>query len=241
MRIISDFHDYYDALQKVAQDRSVVYLRKRREVKIEGPWPFPDFRAWHADWKFRAVEHIIGFCGTIYPALVLSAQSGPAEPGEEAICFALAQVDEFVESHLKRTQVAAYKSSKLNWGVDIPFGRSRRNFLKFFAECEERKGAYAGLFREYNCPVFVATHGQFVATEGRGERYSGDVIVYNGSLKELEFFRVMDTQTAFQEIQMFLGGLAQPPKEIPEIPDKTMAEAKGFDKWSFRKESKKGK
>jgi hypothetical protein len=58
--------------------------------------------------------------------------------------------------------------------------------------------------------------------------------VYNGSLKELEFFRLLDTYTAFQEIAMFLGGLAVPLKEIPEVPDKIMVGVKGFDQWSFR-------
>ncbi len=42
MRIISDFHDYYDAVQKVAQDRSVIYLRKRREVEVRDRWLFPE-------------------------------------------------------------------------------------------------------------------------------------------------------------------------------------------------------
>ena len=45
----------------------------------------------------------------------------------------------------------------------------------------------------------------------------------------------MDTYTAYQEIQMLLGNLAQPNKPIPEIPDKDMVSIKGFDKWSFRK------
>ncbi len=60
-------------------------------------------------------------------------------------------------------------------------------------------------------------------------------IVYNASLKELEFFRLFDPYTAFQEISMFLGGLAVPLKEIPQVPDKIMVGIKGFDQWSFRK------
>jgi hypothetical protein len=65
-------------------------------------------------------------------------------------------------------------------------------------------------------------------------------MAWNACLKDLEFFRIVDPYTAFQEIAMFLGGLAVPLKPIPHVDDKTMVEAKGFDKkWSFRKEPQK--
>ena len=47
------------------------------------------------------------------------------------------------------------------------------------------------------------------------------------------FFRLFDTYTAFEEIAMFLGGLAVPLKEIPEVPDKIMVGIKGFDQWKL--------
>lgn len=60
-------------------------------------------------------------------------------------------------------------------------------------------------------------------------------IVYHACLREVEFFRVFDPYTAYQKIAMCLGGLARPQKAVPEVPDKTLSEAKGFDEWSFRK------
>jgi hypothetical protein len=86
------------------------------------------------------------------------------------------------------------------------------------------------LFLEKGCPLFVAkleTH--------RWGGVCGGSIVYNAPLKDLEVFRLVDTYTAFQEISMFLGGLAVPLKEIPQVPDKIMVGIKGFDEWSFRK------
>jgi len=234
MRIISDFHDYYDAVQKVAQDRSVVYLRKRREVKVKGPWPFPELGSWHF-WSgkcLEAAEHTIGFCGRIYPALRLSALWPAARREGTAICFDMSQVDEFVSAHLKTSQAAAYRSERWKWMSTWPYYGRRRNFQRFFTECEEKRDAYAGLFLENGCPIFVATPGSL---DKRSE------MVWNASLKELEFYRVVDPHTAFQEIQMFLGGLALPLKEAPEVSDVVLAEAKGFDKWSFRKDPKAGK
>ena len=48
----------------------------------------------------------------------------------------------------------------------------------------------------------------------------------------------MDTFTAYQELQMYFGALAQPNKPIPNVSDKDMVSIKGFDKWSFRKRPK---
>jgi hypothetical protein len=58
---------------------------------------------------------------------------------------------------------------------------------------------------------------------------------YNECLKELEFFRLIETYTAYQELQMFFGAMAQPNKPIPRVSDKDMASIKGFDQWCFRK------
>ena len=44
---------------------------------------------------------------------------------------------------------------------------------------------------------------------------------------------------SFQELFQWHSNLASPEKEIPYIDDKTMAEAKGFNKYSFRKDKSK--
>ena len=69
------------------------------------------------------------------------------------------------------------------------------------------------------------------------------MLVVNGILKDFDFVKLFDPYQAFQELQMYLSNIAVPLKPIPEIDDVTMAEAKGFNKWSFRKErsSKKRK
>jgi len=62
------------------------------------------------------------------------------------------------------------------------------------------------------------------------------VLTLNGELKKFEFFRVLDPFQTFQELYMYLGGLAVPDKPLPKLDDKTMAEIKGFNKYSFRKD-----
>ena len=62
----------------------------------------------------------------------------------------------------------------------------------------------------------------------------------NPNLKNYEFYKIFDTFQAFQEIQMFLGGvLGAGEKNIIEVEDKYKIAGHGFNKWSFRRESKK--
>ena len=55
MRIISDFYDYYDSVQKYGQDQSIVYNRKIKQI--------PELL------KLREPYGVIGFCGKWYPFL----------------------------------------------------------------------------------------------------------------------------------------------------------------------------
>lgn len=60
--------------------------------------------------------------------------------------------------------------------------------------------------------------------------------ILNPNLDDFDFQRVKDPYTAFQELYMYLGSKAAPEKPIPQPTDKVMAEIKGFDKFSFRKD-----
>lgn len=87
------------------------------------------------------------------------------------------------------------------------------------------------IFRDNRVPVFVAKY--YGRRSYLGFRHP---IICNGLLRELEFFRVFDPYTAFQEIAMHVGGvLGAPNKPVPEVSDKDMVSAKGFNEWSFRK------
>lgn len=69
---------------------------------------------------------------------------------------------------------------------------------------------------------------------------TGPWIEWNACLKDVDFFRVFDPFTAFQELSMYYGGvLVHPNRPIPDVSDEDMVEVKGFDKkWSFRKPPK---
>ena len=86
-------------------------------------------------------------------------------------------------------------------------------------------------FVQYKCPVW-----KFQFREWRDGKHC-DILTINPELKPLEFYRRYDCYQCYQEISMYVGGvLGNANPSIPHIDDKTMAEAKGFDKYSFRKD-----
>jgi len=243
MRIISPFKDYYDCVQGMGQDLETLYIRKSEEIELS-VFPFPVLKAW--GWGNNPVlirTHIIGFCGKIYPTLEITTgdrlSTIESKPCDTLFCYNIEEVDSIIESNFKKKQVESYhwkqKSKRKNkWYGSRrywPKEYIRVTIEKFFTKCENKKEDYKHLFIKHNCPIFVASF--------RFRQKS--VITYNGKLEPLEFMRVFDPYSAFQELYSYIGGLAKPLKEIPKISDVDMRDAKGFDKWSFKKEPTKKK
>lgn len=67
-----------------------------------------------------------------------------------------------------------------------------------------------------------------------------NLIVINPVLKELDFYRVFDAYTAYQEIDMFVGGVLSSNSDGEEnLTDDDRRVAKGFNDMSFKKEATK--
>lgn len=231
MRIISHFHDYYDSVQATGQDQSLLYLRQPRENELkETPFPFTDAlrRNYYFGDNLLRDCYVIGFCGKVYPTLGLQHPSPSRTDIKPALCFTLDDVDNFVRATFKAPVVERYFGTKRRSYWSEAWRHLRHDqFNRFFQEAAANRDRYGHLFQDNRCPVFTCRAGRKC------------VVTYNGCLKDLEFYRLVDPYTAFQEIQMFLGGLAAPEKPIPQINDKTLAQAKGFDKFSFRKPATK--
>lgn len=237
MRIISDFHDYYDCIQRMGQDRSIVYLRRKKVV--EG-WPFPSCNGfyspvWIAKPKRKTLltrTRVIGFCGKIAPLIELFDDPETMTPVMR--CWSLDDVDLFMKGRLNAKAWEAYRNPKgsSRWARDYIDNHRRRYFQGFFEDCKQRENNYEHLFRDHHSPLFVATRGR------------NNQIVFNASLKEVQFYTQFDNYRAFQEIAMYMGGILGTHgghktkyKGAPmssEVSDRDLATAKGFDKHSFR-------
>lgn len=100
------------------------------------------------------------------------------------------------------------------------------------------------LHRKYNTPILALDMNVNRYNNWRSNSYSNSRAIFyvNAVLKPYEFYKVFDTFTAFQEIQMFIGGvLTNPEQNMVNISNESRIKKHGFDKWSFRKESKNKK
>jgi hypothetical protein len=89
-------------------------------------------------------------------------------------------------------------------------------------------------FRKFNTPIFVYRFGDGYSRTPCA--YQESFFVVNPCLKQYDFYRIFDSFTCFQEIQMYISGvLGNREKDIIEVADKYKIAQHGFDKWSFRK------
>lgn len=233
MRIISKTHDYYDCIQAQGQDRRLVYMREERE--LEGNWfsSFSTGRGFHLPYNHDPLTpYVVGFCGNVYP-MVRAQWWGAAGLGKPIFCYSAAEVDEAISAHGSREEQAAHCTKRYftrRWRGLSRIRNGQEAVAHYFSNMVAAQGKHRPLFEELRAPVFVAHRLD------RWRRGGAWEMTVNGCLKDVQFYRVFDTFRAFQEISMYLGGLASPEKVIPEISDEIMAEAKGFNRFSFRKE-----
>ena len=101
MKIISDFHDYYDIGMQNGVDPQLPYLRFRREEPVE----FPQTGDWRKDfvslfWYSRYYCFFyIGFAGKVW-----SCMDFAPNVGKPSLCYELHLIDDsfFIESFDKR-------------------------------------------------------------------------------------------------------------------------------------------
>ena len=229
MRIISKTRDYYDPVQKMGVDKSLVYVRKPEEVKLD----IPALRA-SVDLRFIFGERMwidvvtVGFCGHFY--LMFGVMTSVAQPVwftsfEEATELVISSGKTKREMKARRTyfEKNVYRR-RYHWRSDLTSERIE----DWLAEHATRDD---DLFVAVDSPIFIVK---------RQSIWNRDWIVQKDAiLKDVGFQKVKDPYTAFQEIAMYLGGpLAKAMDPGIDIDDETMAEIKGFDrKTSFRMDS----
>jgi hypothetical protein len=238
--------DYYDALQRTDEDRKTLWIRQVNPIDITGKWPFPKLGDGIDMWQsFRTTiqfdDHIIGFCGKIYP--VLSLHRGVYQGGcyqydtPIVFCRNILDVEAWAQHWLSEAELEQFYMKKWKYkksGANLYLAERHSAFERYFVDCAQQRDKHMALFEKERSPLFVAQ-----SERGRDDTMphkSRRVLTYNAMLKPFEFFKVFDPAHAYQEILMFMNNLAVPMKPIPEMDDVTKAESKGFDKYSFRKD-----
>jgi hypothetical protein len=226
MIIHSPFHDYYDVVAKsVGVDRGLRWFRKKQIVSESKA----NYR-----WGDTSDHIIIWFCRKVYRVVEIPTPYNREQTAVTHHHYDMAAVDHFVQEHTKHKEYEFWAGKRKRhpsirhfWGS--MWCGSRDAHRKFFeSTTHTNTAAYLEqLAEEHRTPI--------VTYRARDDRY-----IINDELKQYDFIRQADPYTAYQEISMFLGGLAYPEKPIPPVSDKDMIIAKGFDDWSFRKPPQNG-
>lgn len=242
MRIVSQFRDYYDSVQAMGQDQGLLYVRNETAVDLNHRWQ------WHCvnfinnkPWSFT--HHVIGFCNKVHACLANWTPAGKNAQGEDlyeqVFCYSVEDVDVLAARLLTKKALNVYFEPRSKNRYGYGEGVRRYRVEDFFAKFALKADSYVNLFEDSKAPVFVATLRGYVDRLGRVNAPRSDrspKIVYNACLGDYGFMRIKDTYTAFQEITAFVSNVALPIKPIPSISDEIMAEIKGFNKFSFRKD-----
>jgi len=231
MYVISKFKDYYDGVVgTMGVDKTLVYERNTIEIEDSEEMPIEFQPSNNLSWSHRRDNHflnigymttdskkysgcqsfIIGFCGKLYLGWKFN--------------------------YTVRDKFNLYSEDR----TDIIYGfDNAKQYLKsgFWKNTSQEDIDYVlnydpiDMFRTLNTPVFIYD---------KNESHRNTKLIINPILKDYEFYKEVDSFTAFQEIQMFLGGvLGTGEKEIIEVEDKYKIPQHGFDKWSFRREPTK--
>ena len=255
MRIISKFHDYYDAVARHGADQTIMYVRTATTEEHYNYSAYRDKDQLFLDVIFPHKIHVpsfetvvVGFCGRIYPYLylprkgqdtaVLGATSRQAP--EYDVFRTPEEIDVYLKTNCKPQTYTAWRDldkrkrfspfSYFGSGF-IPF--TLKHLPEFFAQKVGTRWFDKG-------PIFTmqirATHYE---PHYRGRRYNYYYLVTcNGRLRDVGFQHVKDPYTAYQELQMYLSNQAVPQKPMPIIPDEDKIQTHGMNEFSFRQPKK---
>jgi hypothetical protein len=253
VRIISKYNDYYDSVQKYGQDLSTIYLRQEE---------FLDTRKFsHFDELFNVHRPSFGILGTqvfsYIPFLVLINDKVfvgfrltlKVYLGLDVVeyCYDEASCIDFLKRNSKE-HLKEYTEKKKGYRAYYYRNGFNESFVpKFF---ETKVPDTQRICIEHSTPVILI--GRKKCYEGLGpnpfdtsnlrfDTRKDIVVVKNPCLKSIEFYKAMDTNSTFQEIESFLSGVLPggTPKMVT-ISEKNNILKHGFDyKLSFRKAKQK--
>lgn len=232
MRIIYDRDtesDYYDCMQKYTEDRETTYNRKFSRTKT-----YPTLELYKENnqklgigifspkySEFSNEIFIIGFCGELILCLEKTKWDTRKNPeyyyGYDNI------IEQIVLSH------------------ETPRRQAKKHVRKWELKCppsyyDKVKTAITQTQPKFIDKLFEATP---IWKLNMGY-YHDEIKVSNDPLlKRYNFQTVYSPPNAYQKLESYLYNVARPLKPIPEISDEIMAEAKGFNKYSFRKDKSK--
>lgn len=240
MYIISKFKDYYDSSMGIdGIDKTCIYERTPKLIDetcdlvglskyfmgdITNQWT----RLFSQDYRYGKTNNeelslikpfVVGFCGRTYVGHRFIWYKN-LEITKSLIVFG---PDEYFKQNPLDSKPDKYSMNK-NYKKDL---------IEYFSQFHDKPNT--DLFFKYQTPIFIFDFGTRIYPDLQSNNNCKGFII-NPKLESYGFFRLFDSASAFQEIQMFIQGvLGVKEKNIIEISNNDKILQHGFDdKWSFR-------
>ena len=217
MILHTDFHDYYDNAIGFGVDQKVHFNRFTREIDI--------ILKTQNDRPVHYRSGLLGFCGFTYPFIKLERLDKRFQCGWDD------DRPKVLETHFAYSY-EAYKAKEAEWhnfSNDFWYWDQVRDvkLKQFFTDWAMQNDT---VFREHQIPIWVMNYNS-------GKEKNG---IANPKLKDFQFERIKDSNTAFQDISMYLANILVEQKEVASVEDKYRIQQHGFDlKESFRNTKKR--
>jgi hypothetical protein len=226
MLIISKFHDYYDTALAHGIDKEIVYRRETSDIELTGTIP-----SYRTNRKGIYRGYVI-FSGQEFPFVQVSIPEPsflPIVTHSLHHIYSLEDLDKLLEKY------PYFKESHPALSKDHKNKPSRWQYMH--RECvTNRLGIEKHLKSSLNLDLNDIHFKHDAPSLLKWIGFFGAKAYKNPSLRDLEFFKVKDTYTAFTELSQYISGVmgGKTPKMV-EIDDIYRIEAHGFDKkTSFR-------
>ena len=245
MRIISDFHDYYDGVAAQGIDKSRVFLRKQddrldlAERKYESAFIEGIEYAYPTNNNTLLTPFVVFVAGKTYPGIKINAGF---PNGTISFCYSKEEFeahknDVGLDRYFRKDRWSHFAIRRLGEHIG-----SKYNYKGFFDYWTKQDSPLVkelvGDMIEMKETVSIMSGFRFFipGSNNRIGNKPGMFQVYCPRLKDIEFQRVVDPYTLFQDLDMYVGGVLPEVKSVDEIADKYKIQQHGFDPiWSFRK------
>lgn len=228
MRIVSKFSDYYDLGVSYGIDKNIYFDRKLENVLDNNFISTRSREKTINEATYFFYPGIIGFCGKLYPFVFIRKY--------EKIVGRIRQDEKLLDEKF------IYEKEELIKYIGLTEKeRSYSYFLPdtLFDYSSIEKDNLKSIFSKYKTPIFSYAGITFDGYDVPDAIRMSSGLNINPILSKFKFSLVKDAIVAFQEISMYLGALKHPEIETTDMDDKIIAQSKGFNCMSFKKQGKK--
>ncbi len=226
MKLITNFHDYYDtSIGYGGINNDIIFKRKQKEIVIERKNYTVDynnylkifdnidskyFYNYHDNYNYKDKiffnYNILLLCGKVYPIIEYKLN----------FFYNFEEIKNIILEDIKNKKIKV---------KNYYFNRKIKNLEQFF-KYNIDKEQLLKYHRFLKSPIILIKE--------LNHNYKSIKIIVNPILKDIQFFKMIDSFQMYQELEMFISNFLIEIKPIIEVSDEVKRDKKGFDHKSFK-------